>query len=574
MSLLPILDDQRQHKTGWRSTIATLLRCMIVALIALAVRISSHAERQSAVAVGQTFAVDQQLIDQDLPGVAVIEHASPDGLCSLKNATNQVIGFAVSTLPAAADIVGYRGPSNVLLVFNESSEVVGASLLESEDTPEHVAAIVNDGEFFEQFDGWTLGAPHTFSDIDAVSGATLTSLAIAEGILLRLGSEKPSLRFPDNLNQSDLELFWGTHTTHALRTISNVEADVVSSNSTLLGSLIRTGPLIDSIAGYQGPSEILLFVDANGKTNHLALRTTFDNQPYAGYLNEEPYFWKAFQGKTINELAKLNLEDARVEGVSGATMTSIAVAETIVAAAENYHKQQLSAQQLVKPQTIHWRVNDVGTALVLLIGIAIGLTRLRSVAWLKKLWNVVLVTYLGLLTGSLISLAVLFGWAAQGIAWRLAPGLAAVIAISFLLSATTKRNIYCSHVCPHGAAQQLLKRLRPGKHVPKWIRHLLWLPGATLILAVIVTILNVNCNLAAWEPFNAYIWYVAGIGSLVLAVGSLLVSAFIPMAYCRYGCATGRLLNYVRHSAKADRFTFADGVAAALCLLAWSRLVS
>ena len=41
----------------------------------------------------------------------------------------------------------------------------------------------------------------------------------------------------------------------------------------------------------------------------------------------------------------------------------------------------------------------------------------------------------------------------------------------------------------------------------------------------------------------------------------------LPMAYCRYACGTGRLLEYLRHSARSDRFLLADGVLLALLLL-------
>lgn len=80
-------------------------------------------------------------------------------------------------------------------------------------------------------------------------------------------------------------------------------------------------------------------------------------------------------------------------------------------------------------------------------------------------------------------------------------------------------------------------------------------------------------NLAAWEPFDAYIWYVAGFSSLLLAGGSLVLSAVIPMAYCRFGCPTGRLLEYIRRTARSDSVTIADGCAALLAVAAWLRVL-
>jgi len=42
------------------------------------------------------------------------------------------------------------------------------------------------------------------------------------------------------------------------------------------------------------------------------------------------------------------------------------------------------------------------------------------------------------------------------------------------------------------------------------------------------------------------------------------------MAYCRYGCATGRLLDYLRRSAASAKFQLADGVVVSVAILAWT----
>ena len=200
----------------------------------------------------------------------------------------------------------------------------------------------------------------------------------------------------------------------------------------------------------------------------------------------------------------------------------------------------------------------------------------RVDGWAGTAWNMILIGYFGLVTGNLVSLAIVTGWSATGFAWRLAPGLTAVVFVSLLLPAATKRNLYCSHICPHGAAQQLLRKVtkRRWKVASRWSSVLRWIPGLTLFLAIAVTAAGSRWNVAAWEPFNAYIWYVAGLGSITVAVISLLVSSVVPMAYCRYACGTGRLLEYVRRTARSDRFSLADGIAAvtAVTLFAWAGL--
>lgn len=571
MSKLPILDSERRQQISRRSIVAACLRCAVVVAIALAIRLS-NAQQASHDAAVKAPLVSVATVQKWIPAASELV-AADGGLLVVKDKSEEVVGSVVSTLPAAQKVIGYRGPSNILLFMDESSTVVGAELLESRDTREHVEVIDDSKAFFRQFHGWKIGDVSNLNDVDAVSGATLTSLAIAEGIAVRLGGQKPSLRFPESLSLQDVTLATGRLDDEQFDSVSNYEATVVD-DAGASWQVLRTGPLVDSISGYQGPSELLLSLNSDQKVEHLSLRRTFDNQPYAGYLNDEPYFWKTFQQKTLREIATIDLAAEQVEGVSGATMTSLAVADTIVAAAREYENRKQTAVEEVNRRIVRWSVHDFGTLLVLVGGTVIALTRLRGIRWLRILWNVLLVLYFGLMTGNLISLAIVYGWAAKGIAWRLAPGLASVVVMSLILSPVTRRNIYCSHICPHGAAQQLIRRkgIRSDR-LKAVVKRLRWLPGATLVLATVVTILRLEFNLAAWEPFNAYIWYVAGAASISVAIGSLAFSWFVPMGYCRHACGTGRLLDYIRRSGRSDRLTFADAVAVCLAVAAWVNVV-
>ncbi len=91
----------------------------------------------------------------------------------------------------------------------------------------------------------------------------------------------------------------------------------------------------------------------------------------------------------------------------------------------------------------------------------------------------------------------------------------------------------------------------------------------TLLTAAYVTVLfRPNINLARWEPFQAYLLRIASWSTIGLALISLVVAGMVPMAYCRYGCSTGRLIDYLRRSAKSHQFTLADGVVATLAVMA------
>jgi hypothetical protein len=43
---------------------------------------------------------------------------------------------------------------------------------------------------------------------------------------------------------------------------------------------------------------------------------------------------------------------------------------------------------------------------------------------------------------------------------------------------------------------------------------------------------------------------------------------FVPMGYCQLGCPTGRLIDYLRRTARSDRIDFADVIAVTLLAFA------
>ncbi len=569
MTELPIIEIPSTKPATWQSNLATAGRCALVALLALAFRFVSGMTAEN---VPQSAPLTIEDVLSAFPDAMTVDEPSSSGLQEVLNGDANTLGVVCQTLPQSESVVGYRGPSNVMLVLDKDGVVQSARLLSSDDTPEHVDAIKRDESFFPQFRGWTMGDATTFDKIDATSGATLTALAIAESVAVRLGSERPSLRFPDEFDEEDLTFVFGSVEDVMLIEQSSFYAQVLNRKTgSVVAHLYRTGTLVDSINGYQGPGEVLVVTDVDDTVLRLRLRRTFDNMPYAGYLNEEDYFWSVFQNRKFVDLRNLDLEAEQVEGVSGATMTSMAIAETIVAAAKALHQKQQQPKLDASRSFIQLGKHDVGTFTILMIALLIGTTRLRGVRWIQVTWLLLLIGYFGLVTGNLISLAVLVGWASKGFAWQLAPGLFCVLAVSLLVPPFTKRNIYCTHVCPHGAVQQILRRLP----LPRWRlnarfrKSLKFVPGITLIAAAVCTLAGVAVNLASWEPFNAWIWFVAGRASLILAGASFVVSAFVPMAWCRYGCATGRFLEYLRHSARSARVTLADVMLVLLVVIAW-----
>ena len=60
--------------------------------------------------------------------------------------------------------------------------------------------------------------------------------------------------------------------------------------------------------------------------------------------------------------------------------------------------------------------------------------------------------------------------------------------------------------------------------------------------------LSLPVSLVDIEPFDAWVFRVAGWATITVAIVGLVASLFVPMAYCRYGCPTGALLKFLQVS--------------------------
>jgi hypothetical protein len=282
-------------------------------------------------------------------------------------------------------------------------------------------------------------------------------------------------------------------------------------------------------------------------------------------VEEDEHFLPLYRGQTLTELAQFGLGETEVDGVSGATMTSRALARGLVGTA-----QALMLQKEAHHGRVTIRLRDVTTIALVLLGMVMAFSKLRGQLWLRRAFQVVLILVLGFLNGDMLSQALLVGWAQHGVPWARAPGLVILTLAALLLPLATRRQVYCHHLCPHGAAQQLLKKAgrSPVRISRRILRILRLLPGALLIWVLLVAMRPLPFSLVSIEPFDAYLIRVAGWATLSVFFAGLVAAFFVPMAYCRYGCPTGAVLDFLWAHGNARKFTRRDTMALGLLILA------
>ena len=333
-----------------------------------------------------------------------------------------------------------------------------------------------------------------------------------------------------------------------------------------LGYVVRTQPACRDIIGYAGTTDALVVLDRDWKILGLKTHASEDTESYLKDIALDRRFLKKWNGLTWDAAAALDLKAAGIEGVSGSTMTSMAIAQSVKA------RLQLSRDQLAEraPLRFAWRDYALFAVIAAAGLMAFGPPAVRH-RW-KRPYQWALIVYVGLIAGDLLAQKILVGWTRSGIPWTTAPGLVLLAAAALLVPLTTGKPLYCHHICPHGAAQELLSHYRPARFQINLsapvIRGLEYLPFALVFFTLTVALLALPFDLAGLEPFAAYVIRSAGVATLAVAAVGLIASFFVPQAYCRFGCPTGALLNFVRARGPTDTFSRRDFSALTLVALA------
>jgi len=514
-----------------------------------------------------------------IDGATALGSSSPRGARTVLDAEGNRIGTFIESSPESGAVAGFSGSTNVAIAFDDRMAISGMRILHSDDTRDHVNDIERDEFFLDSLNGLTWDeALERAPSVDGVSGATLTSLAILEGVMRRLerqsaganttSAQTRSLKFPSEISLDEANTIFPGAVNLRARKDHPLIFDVLNENAQRIGGLARTAPPADSVVGFQGPTDSLIAFDRNDRVIGLQIRKSFDNEPYVRYVKEDSYFKTHFIGQALTDLATLDLVDAEVEGVSGATMTSMAVAEALPIAARAALTPVTagteSRGEVKRERSIIFSARDAGTIAILLIACLTAFTRVRGVVWFRRCFQLVLIGYLGFLNGDLLSQAQLIGWGAHGVPWRFAPGFVVLTAASLLIPMFTKRQVYCQQICPFGAAQKLIRPTR----TPKWakrFRPMRFVPATLAAVCVLVGYFDLPIELASLEPFDAFLF--GGVASIAIAIIGLVVSLRVPMAFCRFGCPTGAMLGFIRFRSNADRLDWRDALAVGLLLI-------
>jgi len=314
---------------------------------------------------------------------------------------------------------------------------------------------------------------------------------------------------------------------------------VYDANGNDAGSVLCTSPSADDILGYGGPVPLVIGVDRNKKIVDIYCLSNNETKSFVERLARMGFF-DSWDGLVAEEAAEVE-----VDTVTGATVTSFAVIETV--------KKSLGRMPQGRESYAGFACVSIGkvalAAVVLLFALVsfFKAAAFRKYRWLLAGLSVVVI---GFWNGWLLSIRLFYGFLTGRISLVAFPGIVLIAVLAVGARLLLNRDFYCSYVCPYGFAQELtgklldLFRVRPKKMRVTKRADTVLRKVRRIFLAVIVVILltGVSFDLNLVEPFSAFLFRSAALFVLGLAGVFLLISVFLPRFWCRYLCPTGQLL--------------------------------
>ena len=284
--------------------------------------------------------------------------------------------------------------------------------------------------------------------------------------------------------------------------------------------------------GYGGRIPLFVLTDYDDVVKGIILGNHYESSEYFRDLIKSGFLAK------WNGIKRVESISHEVDVVSGATISSAAIISGV--------RSALAGEKIVAGFSIFSVENFLSFALLLLL----------TIAYLKPKWllkyrsilQVLTIVVFGFWLTRLLSLGQILSWFSTGINWKAQLFSGIVFILSVLLPVFFGKAFYCSWVCPYGAAQELCGKVnsKKPKISPRTRKILNYTREAIFFTIMIIFWIGFVFDVTMVEPFAAFSITKAGYFTMGLAGFFLIISLFVPKAWCNYFCPTGYVLEWIR----------------------------
>lgn len=319
-------------------------------------------------------------------------------------------------------------------------------------------------------------------------------------------------------------------------------AAYADSNATDLIGYVSFG----EASGYGGPLKVAVAVDLEGNVAGLAIVQHRETPSWYRKVKDSGFI-ENLLGKSYQDSFQLG-ED--IDGVTSATYTSRAIAESVLAGSREVAANQLALPIPPEPNPqILFGLPEITLIILFAVGF-VGHQRnfkyKKQIRWVGMLVGLVVLGFMynAPLTLSRVNQFILGFWPQwqTSIYWYLLMG-----GILFVFTVDNK-NPYCYWFCPFGAAQECMGAIGGAKlYSPGRYREFFkWLRRGVVWFAIFVAVLFRSPGVTSYEIFGTLFSLVGTNLQFILLAIILVASLFVKRPWCAYLCPLDPVVDFIR----------------------------
>lgn len=311
---------------------------------------------------------------------------------------------------------------------------------------------------------------------------------------------------------------------------------VISPENERLGFVIHTFPDAEEIRGFMGNLPVLVGFNNDRKIVGIVLQ---DNQETESYINrmKNAGFFDSWNNMTVEQAL-----EREIDAVTRATITSDAIIEgmhirlsRLEGVLEDFYRQRVA----------YFYSDLVGWGLLVILIIA-WMRPAKFVKYRTILLFCVVAIY-GFWQGRMISLPYIKMITSTGFLSLPISLTASIFLVSVILPLFSNKAFYCTWVCPYGACQELMGKVKKNKCTVSKKSEVLLSRSRLLFLIMFLVLIGKPVDLYSVEPFSAFMIVSAHEWTIGLAAFFLIMSIFVAKPWCRFFCPTGEILDCVKN---------------------------
>lgn len=311
---------------------------------------------------------------------------------------------------------------------------------------------------------------------------------------------------------------------------------VIRKSDTLLAHL-----RISANNGYGGPLKVGVKIKPDTTIGEVVVISEKETQSFFNKLVKNDFF-KQFEGLLVTDRFQ---PGENIDGVSGATVSSVAFTNAIQKAAHKFAKEEYGIADLSPAPVIKFGFGEIAMLGLLVWSVALYFKKNKRLLYLMHLTALVVIGFYLNLSLSITN----FGSVLLGYFPNVHDHLVWYISVVIVLTAALVfgKNIYCYRICPFYAVQWLANRIS-GINIslsPQAGETARYVAGVLLWLSLLVGFLTATPSSGSYEPF-ATLFAFEGEGIQWFILPAVFFSSyFIKEVFCRYYCPVGGFLKFV-----------------------------